>query len=400
MSALSPALPPPPGQEANFAHPESLERWTIVCVALCLTIGTVLSCLRCYIRFCIKRSWILEDSLVLAAWAGLVVYGSLLATSAYKHCGFHAWDLTVADLHQANYWTNVTTIVYGVVMPAVKTAILLFYRRIFLSRKGGLFDWTLRVFIAIIILFYGTTTLLKIGLCTPREKIWDRSVPGHCLNVSKLFDASGLFNWLTDILMLLVPVKTLWGLQMSARKKVGIAAVFTLGFGAPVFGIVGFAVRLKVDSSLDTTYHNTEVALWATAEMAIGLVCVCVPELPALAKDRRDRKRRSGSIVNGPFTACGAGHYRMRRVGSPDEEAPWGGSPLQQEGHPVSSGDAPLPPVAVITKIRGGTHTPSDHPGPDAFLTMSVDGSSIGSDGIYTSITMERSVQRSVSIDT
>ncbi len=35
--------------------------------------------------------------------AGLVVYGSLLATSAYKHCGFHAWDLTVADLHQANY---------------------------------------------------------------------------------------------------------------------------------------------------------------------------------------------------------------------------------------------------------------------------------------------------------
>ncbi len=32
---------------------------------------------------------------------------------------------------------------------------------------------------------------------------------------------------------------------------------------APVFGIVGFAVRLKVDSSLDTTYHNTEVALWA-----------------------------------------------------------------------------------------------------------------------------------------
>lgn len=61
MSALSPALPPPPGQEANFAHPESLERWTIVCVALCLTIGTVLSCLRCYIRFCIKRSWILED---------------------------------------------------------------------------------------------------------------------------------------------------------------------------------------------------------------------------------------------------------------------------------------------------------------------------------------------------
>lgn len=134
--------------------------------------------------------------------------------------------------------------------------------------------------------------------------------------------------------------------------------------------------------------------------MAIGLVCVCVPELPALARDRRHKKRRSGSMVNGPLTACGTGHHRMRRLGSPDEEAPWGGSLLQQEGHPVSSGDAPLPPVAVITKIRGGTHAPSDHAGPDAFLTRSVDGSSIGSDGIYTSIMMERSVQRSVSNDT
>lgn len=128
-------------------------------------------------------------------------------------------------------WTNVTSIVYGLVMLIVKTAILLFYRRIFLTQKGELFDWVLRVFMAIIIIFYGTTTLIKIWLCAPREKIWDHSVPGHCLSISSLFNASGLFNWLTDILILLIPVKTLWRLQMSARKKAGIAAVFTLGFG-------------------------------------------------------------------------------------------------------------------------------------------------------------------------
>ncbi|KAI4258305.1 MAG: hypothetical protein L6R42_005165 [Xanthoria sp. 1 TBL-2021] len=165
-------------------------------------------CLRSYVRLCIRRSWIFEDSLVLAAWVQIL-----------------------SNLEGRLEWTNVTSIVYGLVMLIVKTAILLFYRRIFLTQKGELFDWVLRVFMAIIIIFYGTTTLIKIWLCAPREKIWDHSVPGHCLSISSLFNASGLFNWLTDILILLIPVKTLWRLQMSARKKAGIAAVFTLGFG-------------------------------------------------------------------------------------------------------------------------------------------------------------------------
>ena len=119
---------------------------------------------------------------------------------------------------------------YALVMLVTKVAILFLYGRIFLSHKGNGFDWALRTFMAVLVAFYGTTMLIKIWECTPRERILDPSVPGHCLSISSLVHASGLFNWLTDILNFFIPIQALWRLQMSARAKVGIAAVFTLGF--------------------------------------------------------------------------------------------------------------------------------------------------------------------------
>ena len=61
MSAPTPALPPPSGREPDFANPDSLHHWVIVCVSICLSTGTVLCCLRSYVRLGIKRSWIFED---------------------------------------------------------------------------------------------------------------------------------------------------------------------------------------------------------------------------------------------------------------------------------------------------------------------------------------------------
>ncbi|KAL8878131.1 MAG: hypothetical protein Q9198_003998 [Flavoplaca austrocitrina] len=308
----------------------------------------------------------------------------------HRHGGVHGWDLTKADVYQANYWTNAASILYSLVMLLVKAAILVYYRRIFLTRKGDIFDWVLRIFMAILIIFYITTMLAKIWACSPRERIWDRDIPGKCLSIPSLFNASGLFNWITDILMLLIPVKALWKLQMNARTKAGIATVFTLGFCAPVFGIVGFVVRLRIGSSKDVTYYSTEISLWAAAEIAIGFICVCVPELAAFAK-RRHHGRPSQSIVNGATSSHRTGHYRLRRLGSLDEGAPWEGSQLKYKGHLEVSSDVPLPPAGVITEIHGGVHTPSDHFRPGNLYSQSPNASN-GAEGIYTSVKMERSV--------
>ena len=49
------------------------------------------------------------------------------------------------------------------------------------------------------------------------------------MNLAALLDASGLFNIISDTAILLVPIKGLWTLHVSFKKKIGIYAVFTVG---------------------------------------------------------------------------------------------------------------------------------------------------------------------------
>lgn len=79
-------------------------------------------------------------------------------------------------------------------------------------------------------LFYVAITIAKIFECTPRARIWDKRRPGTCVNIPNLLNASGAFNTLTDILLLLIPVKVSWNLNTSVRRKVGVVLLFTFGF--------------------------------------------------------------------------------------------------------------------------------------------------------------------------
>lgn len=110
-----------------------------------------------------------------------------------------------------------------------KLSVLFLYRRVFVPILWGVFDVIIRVLILIICLFYIAITIVKIWQCIPRARAWDKSVEGTCVDFSRLLNASGLFNTITDVLILLVPVKSIWNLNMKRRQKVKIVAIFTVG---------------------------------------------------------------------------------------------------------------------------------------------------------------------------
>ena len=115
-------------------------------------------------------------------------------------------------------------------MLCTKVAILLLYRRVFSPLGQGLFEKAIRLFVAILCLFYIATFFVKIFVCVPRARIWNKSVPGRCLDNAAVLNANGIFNLLTDVIILLVPLKAVWGLQLDRRRKIGVVMVFTLGF--------------------------------------------------------------------------------------------------------------------------------------------------------------------------
>ena len=91
------------------------------------------------------------------------------------------------------------------------------------------FDISIVFLIVLMILFYTATSIVKIWECVPRAKIFDPSIPGSCIDTPRLLNISGFFNTATDVIIVLLPVKAVWNMNMSFRKKVYVVLVFTFG---------------------------------------------------------------------------------------------------------------------------------------------------------------------------
>lgn len=78
-------------------------------------------------------------------------------------------------------WFNVASVLYGVFIMFTKLSVLWLYRRVFSPMKWSPMDTVIVALIVIMIGFYISTTIVKILECIPRARIFDKSIPGHCV---------------------------------------------------------------------------------------------------------------------------------------------------------------------------------------------------------------------------
>lgn len=73
--------------------------------------------------------------------------------------------------------------------------------------------------------------MLAVSLfqCTPLEKLWNPTLPGHCINFLGAIIGNAVPNIVTDILILALPMPLLWHLQTGYLQKIMLSGVFLLG---------------------------------------------------------------------------------------------------------------------------------------------------------------------------
>ena len=73
-------------------------------------------------------------------------------------------------------------------------------------------------------------TVLNFNLCTPLRDIWDLSPNNkHDCVGGPHYIINGISNVLTDVLILCLPIRIVWGMLLPVRAKVGLSLVFLLG---------------------------------------------------------------------------------------------------------------------------------------------------------------------------
>ena len=126
----------------------------------------------------------------------------------------------------------IAEILYAPTIFLVKAAILLQYLRLLVPTKSSnrLLYYSARVIIATTAIYYTITTCVTMFACSPLEKIWNPLIErGHCLDNNMGVLITCVFNIVSDIVILLLPARSVWLLPIPRRKKISIVSLFAIG---------------------------------------------------------------------------------------------------------------------------------------------------------------------------
>lgn len=145
---------------------------------------------------------------------------------------------------------NIVSILFGPIIFFAKLSILLLYLRIFVIASGTKTYYTIHFIIWFNMLFYLANLPVEIWACVPRRKIWQPTLPGHCLNNDAVLITGGVVNVVTDWATLFIPLFSIGRLQMPLLKKIGVLAVFATGFLQVILLLRVTEVQANINSVL------------------------------------------------------------------------------------------------------------------------------------------------------
>lgn len=117
-------------------------------------------------------------------------------------------------------------LIYSVSISTVKISVLLFYLRVFVN--GGLRIAT-KASLAFVVLWSVANILQVFLICRPFAKTYTIGMEGECGDQIASYISIGVFNIVTDVIIILLPLPTVWSLKMSTPTKLGLTGVFVVG---------------------------------------------------------------------------------------------------------------------------------------------------------------------------
>ena len=110
-----------------------------------------------------------------------------------------------------------------------KLSILLMYRRLFDTARTGKTHYLILILIWANFAFYFPYLGATVFQCVPRDRIWDPTVKGGCINLLAAFIAASAINVVSDWSILLLPLYLISKLKIATKRKIGVLAIFAVG---------------------------------------------------------------------------------------------------------------------------------------------------------------------------
>ncbi|KAL8744111.1 MAG: hypothetical protein Q9190_003612 [Brigantiaea leucoxantha] len=256
---------------------------------------------RVLVKFSESKHSRLEECIPILNWLLLCAYCIFATVLANLGIGRHQWDITVSRFEEVTRLLNYESALYAPTIFLAKLVILTQYLRIFAPFKKGFTYWATHILIWSNALFYIATFFVVLFQCIPRTKIWRPSVSGRCIDIDAEIITNGAWNVASDIAILLLPIRAIWQLKLSRRKKLEVSGVFAIGLlyvtgfngkdkkmltgpSACVSSACNLYFRVKFYTTSDSSFAIFAIGLWSEAEVATAIMCGALPLTPAFIK--------------------------------------------------------------------------------------------------------------------
>ena len=139
-------------------------------------------------------------------------------------------------------------ILYQLCWPVSRISLVLLYQRVFVKVWFKYACWFL---IGSYTLFAISMTITQIFTTVPINAQWRRTTPKQKINTDQFLAATNIFNVITDVLLLVMPLAIVWRLKVKTLTRVGLSFVFSLGCLTLLASIMRLYTTYKYKKSRD-----------------------------------------------------------------------------------------------------------------------------------------------------
>ncbi|KAL0931545.1 uncharacterized protein CTRU02_214280 [Colletotrichum truncatum] len=226
------------------------------------------------------------------------------------------------------------TLVYLWALATLKLSQLWFYYRAFALQLS---KW-IYVVAGIVVIWALVFTFIFIFLCNPISQQWTVMRIGHCMDQILVLKCIIMTNVVTDLFIVILPIWTVWQLQMRKTEKVAVIACFALGLACCVIGIVRFWQIFVIDLTGNLTGTSLTTFMLCTVELMLAGLCINIPMLrPFYLRWRAKYKSSSLGNSNSQSGFKGSGN-QLKVPPKPGQYTAWI-ELNEQDGHETVSND-------------------------------------------------------------
>ncbi|KAI9896350.1 hypothetical protein N3K66_008522 [Trichothecium roseum] len=262
----APVMPNPSGAPPDFHTALTDIQVAIIAVfSVTFFFATVSLVIRLFTVVRITRQFELDCLLTVVAYILALAYFIVCVYAFRFGFGQHAWNVSVTQSQDYIVWLIPMTLLYTWSPNLTKLAILSVLHRISNNRTFRACIYLLGISIC----GYCTAfTFIAAWKCNPT-----RVGAEGCTPIGNAAMAQVAVNAWADVMLILLPLPTLYKLQMPFRQKCVVACLLTLGSVVMLTSIIRVPYIRTLSHTQDFTAKQAEAGIWSIVEINFSILC-------------------------------------------------------------------------------------------------------------------------------